>query len=358
MSDSHESDVVLAAGTGGGQPVPEVGRPGGARSASEKYLVRLIRRPELGAFVALVLIYLCFAFAANPAFIGLSGTASWMDTASELGVLAIPVGLLMIAGEFDLSVGSMVGAASMVVAMGTSYYHLPVWLSIAIALAIAALIGIGNGLLTVRTRLPSFIVTLASLFLIQGAALGLSSTVIGTSAMSVYAHGSAAAVFGSSWRNFDVSIIWWIGLALIASWVLYRTRFGNWIFATGGNANSARAAGVPTNLVKIALFVGTATGAALVGILEAVQYNGGDVSYGSDLVFSAPVAAVVGGVLLGGGFGSAVGIVCGTAIYGILTVGISYTRLNSDWVDLFIGALLLIAVLANNIFRRMAMAKT
>jgi simple sugar transport system permease protein len=356
----HETDLALAADLpGGSQPRPGAESPiPSAPSRRERYSLRLVRRPELGAFVALALIYLLFALVANPAFVGVSGTASWMNTASELGVLAIPVGMLMIAGEFDLSVGSVVGAASMIVAVGTGYYHLPMWLSIAIAIVVAVLIGIGNGFLTVRTRLPSFIVTLAGLFIVQGAALGLASAIIGTSAMAVYAHGSAAAVFGSAWNNFDVSIIWWIGLAGVASWVLHKTRFGNWIFATGGKTSAARAAGVPTNFVKITLFVCTATGAALVGILEAIQFNSGDVTYGSDLVFSAPVAAVVGGVLLGGGFGSAMGIVFGTAIYGILTVGISYTRLNSDWVDLFIGALLLIAVLANNLFRRLAMKKT
>lgn len=360
MTDSpRERATTLAAGSPGGQQglAPQVPDRGPV-SARETYVIRLVRRPELGAFVALALIYLVFVLAANPAFVGASGTASWMDTASELGVLAVPVGVLMIAGEFDLSVGSMVGASSMIVAMGTGYYHLPMWLSICLAIAVAVAVGIGNGLLTVRTRLPSFIVTLAGLFLIQGAALGLASAVIGTSAMAVYAHGSAAAVFGATWGGFDVSIAWWFGLAALASWVLHRARFGNWIFATGGNPIAARAAGVPTNFVKITLFVGTAVGAALVGILEAIQFNGGDVTYGSDLVFSAPVAAVVGGVLLGGGFGSALGIVFGTAIYGILTVGISYTTLNSDWVNLFIGALLLIAVLANNLFRRMAMKKT
>jgi simple sugar transport system permease protein len=353
------------AGPGDAAAAPESpdGRPVGGGEADlapvprDSLAMRFIRRPELSAFVALVLIYLVFSLLATHGFLTVQGTASWLASASELGVLALPVGLLMIAGEFDLSVGSMVGASSVVVSVGTGYYGLPIWASIALALALGALVGAGNGLLTVRTGLPSFIVTLAGLFIILGAGLGLSRAVIGTTAMTVYAHGSARVVFGGSWHGFIVSIAWWFAFAAIASWILHRARFGNWVFATGGNATAARAAGVPTARVKILLFVSTAVGAALVGVLETVQYNGGDVTYGTDLVFAAPVAAVVGGVLLGGGFGSAIGIVIGTAIYGILSVGISYTRVNSDWTDLFIGALLLLAVLGNNFFRRLAMRK-
>lgn len=317
---------------------------------------RLLRRPELGAFVGVVLIYAIFAATAKAGFLTVAGTASWMATAAELGVLAIPIGMLMIAGEFDLSVGSVIGGASMIVSIGTGYYSLPIWLSITIAILAGALIGLVNGLITVRTGLPSFIVTLAGLFAVAGAALGVARSLIGTSAMAVYPSGSAKAVFGSEWNGFNVSIAWWIAIAIGASWVLHRTRFGNWIFATGGDVDAARAAGVPTRLVKVVLFISTAVAAVLVGVLQTVQYNGGDVSFGTSFVFAAPVAAVIGGVLLGGGYGSAVGVVLGTTIFAIVNVAIFYTDLNSDWSELIIGILLLLAVLANNFFRRLAMA--
>jgi simple sugar transport system permease protein len=324
------------------------------RTTVQRVVKRLIRRPELGALAGVILIYLFFALASRPGFVSPNGTASWLNTAAELGVLAIPVGILMIAGEFDLSVGSMIGAASMIVAVGSGYYQLPLWLSIAIALLIGALVGLGNGLLTVRTGLPSFIVTLAALFAVQGAALGLARLTVNTSAMAVYPTGPLHAIFGGSIGQFNASIAWWLGIAIVASWVLHKTRFGNWIFATGGDVNAARVAGVPTRLVKVCLFISTAVAAVLVGVLQAVQYNGGDVSFGSSFVFSAPVAAVIGGVLLGGGYGSAVGIVFGTMIYAIVTVAINYTGINSDWTELIIGILLLLAVLANNFFRRLA----
>ncbi|HTC68895.1 MAG TPA: ABC transporter permease, partial [Acidothermaceae bacterium] len=285
----------------------------------------------------------------------LLGTASWLDEASVLGVLSVPIGLLMIAGEFDLSIGSMVGASSIIVAVGNSYYHLPIWLAIALAILCGVLVGLLNGLLTVRTGLPSFIVTLAALFMVEGAALGISRAAINTSAMSVYVGGSANAVFGSSWDTFSVSIVWWVGAFALASWVLHKTRFGNWIFATGGNVLSARSSGVPTSLVKVSLFVSTAVGASIVGILETMEYHGGDVTYGADFVFSAPVAAVIGGVLLGGGYGATIGIMAGTAIYAIVSIGVNYTGINSDWTELIIGVLMLYAVLANNFVRRAAM---
>jgi simple sugar transport system permease protein len=278
-----------------------------------------------------------------------------MNTAAELGVLAIPVGMLMIAGEFDLSVGSVVGASSMIVAIGTTEYHWALWLSILLAIVMGGLVGLGNGLLTVRTGLPSFIVTLAALFIVAGLALGLSRAAAGTTAVSLTPSGSAKTVFGSQVSGFHVSIVWWLAIAAFASWVLSQTPFGNWIFATGGNRESARAAGVPTDLVKIALFVATGVGAALVGVIQCVLYDGGDVTYGQTFVFLAPVAAVIGGVLLTGGYGSAIGVLLGTTIYGIIDFGIFYTGWNTDWAQLVLGALVLLAVLGNNYFRRLAM---
>jgi simple sugar transport system permease protein len=316
----------------------------------------LIRRPEFGAFVGAIIVFAFFAFAGKNGFLTEKGTASWMNTAAELGVLAIPIGILMIAGEFDLSVGSVIGGSAMIVSIGSGYYTTPLWISVLLAVAGGAAIGLANGLIVVRTGLPSFIVTIAALFIVAGLSLGLSRALAGTTAVSLDPGGSAQKAFGSQYHDFHVSILWWIGVAIAAAVVLNKTAFGNWIFATGGSRDSARASGVPTDRVKISLFVASSTAAALVGVIQTIAYKSGDVTYGRDFVFAAPVAAVIGGVLLTGGYGSAVGVLIGTVIYGIVQVGIFYTGWNTDWAQLVLGVLLLMAVLGNNYFRRLAMS--
>jgi simple sugar transport system permease protein len=306
--------------------------------------------------VAAIAVYVFFVFVASGnAFVSAAGTASWMNVSAELGIVSVPVALLMVAGEFDLSIGSTVGAATMVVAIGSGVEGWPLWLSVLLALALGLGVGVGNGLLTVRTGLPSFIVTLAANFMLLGAALGLSQAIAGTTTVSVDASGWIHGVFASHWKQFHVSIVWWCAISLIAAWVLARTRFGNWVAATGGNLRGARAAGVPTNRVKICLFAATGLGAALVGVIQAIEFGSGTASNGQGFVFEAPIVAVIGGVLLTGGYGSMVGVFLGAAIYGIVGQGIFYTGWDTNWVQLFIGGLLLLAVLANNWFRKLAL---
>ena len=316
-------------------------------------MTRLIRRPEFGAFAAFVLTYAFFAVVTSGAgFVSVNGTAGWLNLAAELGIVAIPVGMLMISGEFDLSIGSTVGAASMVVALGTSFFGLPIWPAIALALVLGALIGLA----VVKTNLPSFIITLATNFVVLGATMGFSRLIANVTSSSIVQSESARAVFAARWGQANVSILWWLGFALVCGWLLGKTTFGNWIYATGGNLTAARGAGVPVERVKVILFVLTGFAAAFVGVLQGVQWNSGNSTYGMGYVFQAPIVAVIGGVLLGGGYGSVVGIVLGTAIFGVISTGIFYTGWSTDWVNLFLGVLLAAAVLANNYVRRMALA--
>lgn len=320
-------------------------------------MIKLLRRPEFGAFAAFVVTYLIFAaFTSDAGFVSVNGTAGWLNLAAELGIVAIPVGLLMIAGEFDLSIGSTVGAASMVVAIGTNHYGLPVWPMILLALVVGTAIGFANGLVVSKTKLPSFIVTLATNFIVIGATMGFSRLVANVTSSSIVSSDSARAVFASRWGQANISILWWICVALLAAWVLGRTTFGNWIYATGGNLQAARGAGVPVERVKIILFMSTGLAAALVGVLQGVQWNSGNSTYGMGYVFQAPIVAVVGGVLLAGGYGSVAGIVLGTAVFGVISTGIFYTGWSTDWIQLFLGVLLGLAVLANNYVRRLALS--
>src|SRR5262249_36201385 len=127
---------------------------------------KLLSRPELGAFVAAVAIFVLFASVAGQGFLSISGTINYLEVSAQVGVVAIAVSLLMIAGEFDLSIGSMIGASGMIIALAVTRFGWPLWLSIIAAFLFALVVGCVNGWLVVKTRLPSFIITLASMFLL------------------------------------------------------------------------------------------------------------------------------------------------------------------------------------------------
>jgi simple sugar transport system permease protein len=306
--------------------------------------------------VAAVLVYLFFFITAGGAgFTSIDGTGGWMRTAAEVGIVATPVAVLMIAGEFDLSIGSVVGGSTMIVAVGVGTEGLSLELAVVLALLAGALVGLGNGLLVVKTGLPSFIVTLAANFIVLGLALGLSTALAGSNTVSFDPSGWLQDALAGTWGQFHVSVLWWVAVSLFAAWVLTRTRLGNWLFATGGNFEGARTMGVPTSLTRVLAFVGTGLGAAMVGVIQAVEFHNGNATNGQAFVFQAPIVAVIGGVLLTGGYGSIGGVVLGTALYGIISQGIFYTGWDTSWVQLFVGVLLLLAVLANNSFRKFAL---
>ncbi len=312
----------------------------------------------LGPAVAFVAIYAFFAITGGQnGFVTMGGTAGWLNIAAELGIIAIPVGLLMMAGEFDLSTGSMVGAASIIVAVGINYYGLPSAVVIPLAFFVAVLTGLFNATLVERSKLPSFIVTLASNMVLVGTALGLSRFLAGTSTISMKEEGWAEVLLASKFGGYNISILWWLFAALLAGWVLRRTPFGNWILATGGNIDGARRAGVPVGRVKLILFMWTAISSAFVGVLTTFEFNQGNATSGQGYVFQGAIAAVIGGVLITGGFGSVLGVVFGTMIYGVVSLGLFYTGWSTDWLSTFIGLLLVIAVTTNNLVRRKALAQ-
>ena len=331
---------------------------GGTGRKSNHLLRRFLLRPEAGGVISAVVVYIFFAvMAGQNGFLTTLGTASWLDTASELGIVAIPVGMLMIAGEFDLSVGSVVGASSMIVAMVSGYYGLSPWLGIGLAFVFAALIGLANGLIVVWTKLHSFIVTLATMLMVLGGMLGVSVALTGSTSISAIPSGSAAALLSSKWMEFQISIVYWVVLTIVATYVMQRTAFGNWIYATGGNQQTARLAGVPINRVKIILFMLTALGAALTGAIQTLTFQNGNITLGSQYVFTGIAACVIGGILLTGGYGSPIGTMSGALTYGIVSLGVFFLGWNADLTEFFIGLLLLLAVLANHRLRQMAMGR-
>lgn len=315
-------------------------------------LRRLLGRPELAAVGGAVLVWVLFAVLAGSAFTGTLGTAAYLNAAAPLGILAVAVALLMIGGEFDLSVGSMIGAAGMCIMLLTAHFGWGLWPAVAAAFVLSLAVGLANGLLVVTTGIPSFLVTLATLFILRGATVGTSRLLTGRTQLGglqdAPGYGPAHVLFGSAPVGpLRASILWWLALAAIASWVLLRTRAGNWIFASGGGPQAARNQGVPVARVKVGLFMTTAAAACLVAVIQAVQFTGADALRGQMQEFRAIIAVVIGGTLLTGGYGSVVGAVFGALIFGMVQQGLVITGVEADWFQVFLGSMLLGAVLFN-----------
>jgi simple sugar transport system permease protein len=305
--------------------------------------------PELAALAGAIIVWFIFALVAGEAFRSWSATIAILNASAPLAILAIAVALLMIGGEFDLSVGSIIGVTGMAIMLLTQHLHLPLFVALSLALLLALLIGVGNGYLVTRTGLPSFIVTLGTLFILRGLAIAVTRLLTRRTQLGgldeVAGYDTARIVFGSS-------IAWCIATAIIATWILQRTHWGNWIFGTGGNRDAALRAGVPVTHVKIALFMTTAFAAWLVAVLQVVRFTGADALRGEQQEFRAIIAAVIGGTLLTGGYGSVVGAVIGALIFGMVQQGIVITGIDADWFQVFLGIMLVLAVIANNYVRR------
>jgi simple sugar transport system permease protein len=330
------------------------------RLARVSFLTKLLQRPELGAMIGAAVVLIFFAITANK-FGTLSGAARWTDVASTLGIMAVAVALLMIGGEFDLSSGVMTGTAGLMMGILATEVGMNLWLAILLTFAFAAGVGFVNGYMVVRTGLPSFIVTLASFFILRGINLGgtkaITDTVRVGGLSDATGFDSAQRIFASDFwepHNFRISLIWWIVITALATWVLSRTRVGNWIFGVGGDKVAARNVGVPVNRVKIGLFMMTSMAAALVGIMIALRLGSVQAGQGIGEEFNYIIAAVAGGCLLTGGFGSAIGAAMGALIIGMTFIGIQFSGWNTDWRYLFLGVILLAAVLVNTYVRRRA----
>jgi simple sugar transport system permease protein len=360
-------------------------KPGGRdeRLREIGLLRQALRRPELGAAAGCLLVLFFFAvFAGDSGLFSARGVVNFLEVSAQLGILAVAVALLMIGGEFDLSLGSMIAFAGVIMAILSTQYGWPIWSCILVAFAAAIMVGYLNGWLVVKTGLPSFIVTLATLFILRGVTLGVTRLITGRTqipGMKELAAGDWLAPlfsgqFGGgflAWladhgiidkrpdglpsvQGIPVSILWWIALTILGTWILLQTRFGNWIFTVGGDPNAARNVGVPVNKVKIRLFILSACAATLFAAIQVLSVGSADTSRGLQKEFEAIIAVVIGGTLLTGGYGSAVGAMFGALIFGIVQMGIFYTGIDTDWFKAFMGAMLLGAVLFNDFTRKKA----
>jgi simple sugar transport system permease protein len=333
---------------------------GDERLANISTAARIMRRPEIGALLAAVVIAIFF-WTQNSLFLRLDGISNWTDVASTIGIPAVAVALLMIGGEFDLSAGVMTGSAGLMMGVLATKVGMNIWLAIVLTLIAATAVGFLNGYMVMTTKLPSFIVTLATFFILQGVNLGVTKAITNQVLVSgidtASGYDGANKIFGGSFwspHDFRITVLWWIAITAIGTWTLARTRVGNWIFGVGGDANAARNVGVPVRHVKTGLFMMTSFVCALTGIMIALRLASTQASQGVGDEFTFIIAAVVGGCVLTGGYGSALGASIGATIIGMAFIGIQFSNWNTDWRFLFLGVILLVAVLVNNYIRKRA----
>jgi simple sugar transport system permease protein len=325
-------------------------------------LTRLLTRPDIGALLGAIGVFLAFGyFARGVNWLGDPAIAAgWTDQAAQYGIVAVPVALLMIGGEFDLSAGVMIGSSGLLLGYLATHAHMNIWPAIVLVLLFGLGIGFVNGYTVVRTRLPSFIVTLATFFVLQGVNAAGTLKLTGTTAIenidSAGGFASARHLFATDVTHyaFKVKVLWWIGLTIVGAWLLAKTRFGNWIYSAGGDANSARNVGVPVARTKILLFMMTSGTASLMGTIEALELRSMQSKEGIGLEFIFIICAVVGGCLLTGGFGSVIGAFFGAAMLGMVQLGIVDAQWDSNWTYTFQGGILFAAVVLNLFVRNRA----
>ena len=351
----------MATTTASAGPAPE-------RLRTVSLTQRLLARPAAGALIIVVFVFIVFAVLStargSSAFLSIAGVLNYVGVASQVGIIATAVALLMIAGEFDLSVGSLVGFSGIVIGIVSTVWGLPIWLGIIVSMILTTGLGVINGLIVVRTGLPSFIVTLATMFIIGGLSsvlvltltsitfIRIDPALIAADPLAQLFSWKLSLVFDGATSDLYVSVVWWILIAAVGAYILGRRKFGNWITGVGGSPIAARNLGVPVARVKITLFAATAFSASILAACQSMQFSSADIQRGGGWELQAITMAVIGGCLLSGGYGSVVGTALGALALGMASIGIVYASINADWYKIAIGTLLLVAVVLNNWIRR------
>jgi simple sugar transport system permease protein len=309
-----------------------------------------VARPEFGPLVLLVGMLVVFT-SINPAFLSPTNIGNALTFTVELGLIALAMTLLMTSGEFDLSVGSVFGFAPVVMWTLFNTGTLPLPLAFLVALAVALGIGFTSGVFVTRLGIPSFLVTLGMLLVVRGTALWLTDGFPQRTwqageqwlAKVLVGHacfGGAGPTCTGGLRIY-MSLIWFILLALLFHWILTRSRFGNWIQATGGNPAAARNRGVPIQRVKMILFMLSAGMAALAGIISSIRVSAANPNSGTTYELEVIAMVVIGGTALTGGRGTIIGTVLGVLILRLMRNGIVLIGVPGLAYNIFIGAIIL-----------------
>jgi simple sugar transport system permease protein len=322
---------------------------------------KILKRPEAGALGGAILVFVFFWIIAPP-FRQVPAFTTVLYQASTIGIPAVAVALLMIGGEFDLSAGVAVTTISLAASIFATHVAGSLWAGVIFSLVFALALGAVNGWLLIRTKLPSFLVTLGSFLMLQGLNIAITKLITGNVATEdisgMPGFETLKSIFAATFQfghvQVSIAIVYWLALVAVATWILLRTKVGNWIVAVGGQSDSARAVGVPVTRVKIGLFMAVGFGCWFLAMHLLFAYNTvqSGAGIGNELLYIA--AAVVGGCLLTGGYGSAVGSALGAFIFGMTTEGVIYADWDADWFQFFVGAMLLLATVVNTWIRARA----
>ena len=383
------------------------------RLQQESWIQRTVRRPEIGAFVVMLIIIVALAMASDGKSFNALGLKNNVAIIAQLGIIATGAALLMIAGEFDLSIGPMIAFAGMSIAvmlkwglpfgLGEATPFLAFLITLVMTLAFGWLIGT----IVVKSGLSSFIVTLAFWFFLRGLTevcfrlINQNTNVSGLpdfkkeSWFAEQMGGEVFSWFFDAWywigtkasagleftsdmtksekidfinylsflninrkmeqwvTGFDARLLWFIIIAGAAWYVLARTQLGSWIYATGDNKESARANGVPVNRVKVGLFMFSAFCATIFATCQVLDTNSSDAAKGMFKELEAIAIAVVGGILMTGGFGTIIGVVFGAVTFGLVANAVFFIPwIDCAWFRVFVGTVLLLAVFANERIRK------
>jgi len=305
------------------------------------YFSQIRRWPEFGVILAFLILFIFFSIFSSK-FLTLRNITGILTIVSELGIMAIGVAFLMIAGEFDLSVSSVYALSGFLFVTLANSFNSPV--AFIITLAIAAFIGFCNGMITLRAHIPSFITTLGMLLFLRGSLLAIT----GGESVSYKSDAIMPTILSRFiGYGFRPSHIWFFLLTLLFSLVLTNTRYGNWVFATGGNKEVARAMGVNVNKVKVTNFMLSSLMASLSGCIVISRFNLANASFGTGMELEAIASAVIGGTLLTGGYGTIIGVFFGAFLMGMMRTGLVMIGAPAYWYQAFVGAILIIAATIN-----------
>ncbi len=310
-----------------------------------------MEKPELAALVLLLVLVLVFENRSGGVFLSADNVRGILGLIPETGLVAIGVTVLMISGEFDLSVGSVFALTPMTAAV-LMEQNLPFLPAVLIGLAVAALMGLLNGIITLRFGIPSFITTLGTLYIAR------SLTVVISGGFPPLLPDNVPAwlftTFIGPGHLIRLSLIWFLVIALLMGGLLSLTNFGNWIKSTGGFLEAASSLGIPVNRVKMTCFVLSAVLAGFAGLIQVLRLGSPLPSIGEGLELQAVAAAVIGGTALTGGIGTVLGAIVGALLIRVIDNGLVLSSVDANWFKFAIGALTILAVIANAWLRRTA----
>ena len=310
----------------------------------------LLSRPEISAFVMLLIVVFGFASYA-PQFMSEANARVILFALPEAGVVALGTGILMIAGEFDLSVGSVFAFVPMIIVILTGKLGLPPVLAIVLGLLASALVGYLNGWITLTFDIPSFVTTLGMLFIVRSL-----TTVLSGGFPPPFPAGTPTGLFVADLGLFRSSMLWYLAFILLLALMLQRSNLGNWIYATGGQRQAADDMGIDTRRVKLFCFMLCSLLAGFAGMITTFRLRSALPGLGEGLELQAIAANVIGGTSLTGGIGSVAGFVIGTILIRAIDNGLVMARIDANWFRLAIGVLTILAVIMNISLRRRARA--